>query len=321
MKSAVRTQYGGPEVLSIKELPKPHPSPNEVLIKVYATTINRTDCAWLTGKPWIGRLFSGLIKPKRITPGTDYAGEVVEVGFGVTAFEIGDRVFGFDDNGIETQGQFVCLHKKKVSPMPDNITYAQGAASLEGAHYAYNFINKVRFKKGDEFLVNGATGAIGSALVQLLSAFGAQVTGVCKGEHAELVQELGAERILDYTRVDFTQDDMRYDYVFDAVGKSTFGQCKKLLKPKGVYISSELGPGLQNIFLALFTPFGMGKKVKFPLPVNCRRSVEFMKDMIEKGKFKPLIDRSYTLQEISRAYAYVLQGKKIGNVILQPHED
>ena len=321
MKAVRRSRYGGPEVLHIEEIPQPKPGPGEVLVKVFATTVNRTDCGWLTGIPLISRLFFGLSKPKKPIPGTDFAGEIAELGFGVTDFEIGDRVFGLDDNGTSSQCQFTCLPLKKVLHMPDNITYPQAAASLEGAHYAYNFINKIRFKKGDRFLVNGATGAIGSALVQLLSAFGAKVTGVCKGEHTDLVKELGAERIIDYTRVDFTQDREQFDVILDAVGKSSFGQCKKLLKPKGIYISSELGKGSQNIFLALFTPLLGGKKVRFPLPTNCRRSMEFMKEMIEKGKFKPLIDRSYPLREIRQAYAYVLQGKKIGNVILQPQDD
>ena len=204
--------------------------------------------------------------------------------------------------------------------MPDHITYAQGAASLEGAHYAFNFINKVKFKKGDKFLVNGGTGAIGSALVQLLTAFGAHVTAVCRGEHADLVKDLGAQRIIDYSRVDFTKDEETYQCVFDAVGKSTFGQCKRLLEWNGIYISSELGPGMQNLFLALFTPLASGKRVKFPLPVNSHRSVLLIKELIEKGKFKPLLDRSYPLEEIAQAYTYVVQGKKVGNVILQPFD-
>lgn len=321
MKSAVRTQYGGPEVLQIKDHQTPQPGRHEVLVKVYATTLNRTDCANLQGKPYIVRLFTGLNKPRKKVPGTDFSGEVIAFGSRVTDFEIGDRVFGLDDNGLGTQTQFALLPKKKVVSMPDNITYAQGAASLEGSHYAYNFMNKVRFKKDASVLVNGATGAIGSAMVQLLTAYGVKVTAVCPGKYTEAIKERGAQRVIDYTRVDFTQDPERFDCVFDAVGKSTFGQCKVLLKPKGVYISSELGPGWQNIFLSLFTPLTGGKKVKFPLPINCRRSVELMKEMIEKGKFKPLIDRSYSLQEIRQGYAYVMQGKKIGNVILQPQDD
>jgi len=320
MKFAFRTKYGGPEVLQIKEVPQPRPGPNEVLVKVYATTVNRTDCGILWGKPYIVRFFTGLFKPKKQIPGTDFAGEVASLGDEITEFQVGDRVFGLDDNGLCTQGQFVCLPLEKVVPMPDNITYAQGAASLEGAHYAYNFINKVRFKKGASVLVNGATGAIGSAMVQLLAVSGVKVTAVCSGRYAEQILERGAERVIDYTRVDFTQDPEQFDCVFDTVGKSTFWKCRNLLKAKGVYISSELGPRSQNIFLSLLTPIGRGKKVRFPLPVNCRRSVELMKDLIEKGKFKPLLDRSYPLHEIHKAYAYVRQGMKIGNVILLPHD-
>ena len=320
MKAAFRIQYGGPEVLEVKEVPKPRAQSNEVLIKIYATTVNRTDCGILWGKPFIIRFFTGLLKPQKNIPGIDFAGEVMEVGDEVNEFKPGDRVFGLDDNGLNTQAQFVSLPLEKVVAMPDNITYAQGAASLEGAHYAYNFINKVRFKKGASVLVNGATGAIGSAMIQLLSASGIKVTAVGPGEYTEEILERGAQRVIDYTRTDFTQDTERFDCVFDAVGKSTFWKSKKLLKPKGIYISSELGPRIQNVFLSLFTPLGMGKKVRFPLPTNCRRSIEFMKGMIEQGKFKPLIDRSYPLHEIHKAYGYVRKGKKIGNVIIQPHD-
>lgn len=321
MKVAFRTEYGGPEVLQIKEVPRLVPQVKEVLVKIYATTVNRTDCGILWGKPFIIQFFTGLFKPKQKIPGTDFAGEVVALGEDITEFQLGDRVFGLDDNGLQTQSQYACLRMEHVVPMPDNITYAQGAASLEGAHYAYNFMNKVRFKKGASVLVNGATGAIGSALVQLLAASKIKVTAVCPGKYENDILERGAERVIDYTRADFTQDPERFDCVFDAVGKSTFWKCRNLLKPKGVYISSELGPRSQNIFLSLLTPIGRGKKVRFPFPANSRRSVEVMKGLIEKGKFKPLIDRSYALHEIQNAYAYVRQGKKIGNVILLPHED
>jgi len=319
MKVAFRTRYGGPEVLQIKEVPQPKPQVNEVLVKVYASTVNRTDCGILWGKPFIIRFFTGLLKPTKQIPGIDFSGEVAALGEGVTEFQPGDRVFGLDDNGLHTQAEYVCLPLERVVSMPDNITFAQGAASLEGAHYAFNFLNKVRFKKGASVLVNGATGAIGSAMIQLLSASGIKVTAVGPGEYEDEIMERGAVRMIDYKRVDFTLDTERFDCVFDAVGKSTFGKCKKLLKPKGIYISSELGPWIQNVFLSLFTPLFGGRKVKFPLPTNCRRSVEFMKEMIEQGKFKPLIDRSYPLDQIHKAYAYVRQGKKIGNVILQPH--
>lgn len=320
MKAAFRTTYGGPEVLEIREVPRPVPGPREVLIKIYATTVNRTDCGILTAQPFIVRFFTGLIKPSQKIPGTDFAGEVMAVGTEVTKFEPGQRVFGLVDNGQGSQAQYACMSQDKIARMPDNITYARGAASLEGAHYAYNIMNKVSFKKGDPILVNGATGAIGSALVQLLTVFGARVTAVCPGAYADQVKEMGAIRIIDYKREDFTQDSERFRCVFDAVGKSTFGQCKKLLYPKGVYISSDLGPGAQNIWLSLLTPLGAGKKVKFPIPTNARRSVELIRELIEKGKFKPLIDRSYSLDEIQEAYTYVLRGEKIGNVIVLPQE-
>ena len=209
------------------------------------------------------------------------------------------------------------LEGKALTTIPGNITYEQAAASIEGAHYAYNFINKVNLKSGKKVLVNGATGAIGSAVVQFLKYFGViNVTAVCSTKNIELVKSLGADKVINYTKEDFTKEDQKYNFIFDTVGKSSFGKCKPLLQPDGVYISSELGYMAQNLFLALITPIIGNKKVIFPLPTDCRGSVLLIKKLIEKGKFKAVIDRKYPLEQIVEAYKYVEKGHKIGNVVI-----
>lgn len=318
MKAATRTQYGGPEVITIQEIDKPVPKDNEVLIRVHATTVNRTDCGILWGKPFIIRFFTGLPKPKHLIPGTDFAGEVVEVGKDVKDFKPGDRVWGFDDTGTQSQAEYMTFPENKgIATIPESISCEEAAASGEGAHYAFNFINKVKMAKGHKVLVNGATGAIGSAAVQMLKFYGAEVTATTTTAARDIVKSLGPDKIIDWQQEDFTKDREKYDYVFDAVGKSTFGKCKPLLKPGGIYLSSELGPGGQNPLLALITPLSNGKKVKFPLPVDCRRSVLFIRQLMEEGMFKPVIEKSYPIDQIGEAYSYVRSGKKTGNVVLQ----
>lgn len=313
MKAATRTVYGAPEVLRISDIAKPTPKDNELLIKVHATTVNRTDCGVLWGKPFIIRFFTGLTKPRLASTGTDFAGEVAAVGKDVTAYQVGDRIFGFLDDGIGSHAEYFTISADgPLTTIPDGISYEKAAASAEAAHYAYNFINKVNIKAGDNVMLNGGTGAIGSAALQMLKAMGVTVTATCRTQHLELVKNMGADKVLDYLQDDFTQDDELYDFVFDAVGKSTYGKCKRLLKPKGVYISSELGPGAQNPFLALVSPH-----VKFPVPTDIKRSLGIIKDLLVQGKFQPLIDRTYPLEAIRAAFTYVNSGEKVGNVVLK----
>lgn len=316
MKAAIRSKYGTPDVLSIKEVEIPMPKDNEVLIRVYATTVNRTDCGMLLAKPFISRFFTGLFKPKFPTTGTDFAGKIEAVGKNISTFKVGDKVWGFNDIGYGTHAQYITVSEN--SPMltiPDNITYQQAAASPEGAHYAYNIINKVKLKPGDNVLVNGATGAIGSATVQLLKYFGANVTAVCNTKNIELVKSFGVNKVIDYLNEDFTKDNQKYHYVFDAVGKSTFAKCKPLLYPGGIYISTDLGPGGQNIYLPLITRFS-SKRTIFPIPTDIKRSLVLIKNLLETKQFKPVIDRTYPLEKIADAYNYVLSGQKTGNIIL-----
>lgn len=323
MKAIVYTQYGPPDVLQLKKVEKPVPKDNEVLIRVRATTVNRTDCANLRAKPFIMRFSLGLFKPNNQIMGTEFSGDIEAVGKAVNSFQVGDKVFGFDDSGLGSYAEYMAIPEDKaLATMPKDITYEQAAACIEGAHYAYNFINKVDLKSGHKVLVNGASGGIGSATVQLLKYFGADITAVCNTKNIELVRSLGASRVIDYTKEDFTKDNKKYDFVFDSVGKSSFGKCKPLLKPGSVYISSELGWMAQNLFFALITaifgslPGQAGKKVKFPYPPNIGRSVLLVKKLMKEGKFKSVIDRSYPLEQIAEAFRYVEKGQKTGNVVI-----
>ena len=311
MKAALRRKYGSPSQIKIETIEKPIPKDNEVLIKVYATTVNRTDCANLTAKPFIMRFVLGLFKPRKIILGTDFAGEVSLIGKNVESFSIGDKVFGFNDTGSESQAEYTTTTVENVFPIPDGLDFKQAAASLEGAHYAYTFIHKVTIQSGQKILINGATGAIGSALLQ----YDVKITASCNTKNIKLIQSLGADKIYDYTKEDFTDDNDKYDFIFDAVGKSTFGKCRSLLKEKGVYISSELGPYSQNIFYPLLTSLS-SKKVRFPIPYNTQKTIPYISNLLAKGKFKPVIDREYLLEDISKAYEYVITGQKTGNVLI-----
>ena len=325
MKAVVHTRYGPPEVLELGEIEQPVTKDDEVLVRVYAATVNRTDCANLRAKPFFMRFVLGLFRPKKRVPGTEFAGVIEAVGKAVTSLGPGEKVFGFDDEGSGSQAQYLAITEDKVAAMPEGITFEQAAASSEGMHYAYNFINKVNIERGQYVLVNGATGAIGSAAVQLLKYFEVNVTAVCATNNIELVRALGADRVIDYTREDFTQEDEKYSCVFDAVGKSSFFKCRKLLKPGGIYISSDLGYMSQNMFLPFITPiikplFG-NRKTMFPVPVDIKGSLSLVKKLIEQGRFKAVIDRSFTLQQIVDAYQYVETGEKTGNVVITVSKD
>ena len=255
MRAAVHTRYGAPDVVQIVEVAAAVPQANEVLVRVHATTVNRTDCGFRAAKPFITRFFTGLRRPRVTIIRTEFAGVVEAVGGGVTGFEVGDRVFGYSEGRFGCHAELLTVPQDgSIASIPANLTFAEAAPGTEGAHYALAFIRKAKIQRGQTVLVNGATGAIGSAAVQLLKSLGVRVTAVCDTVHFGLVSGLGADRVVDYTREDFTQDGQQYDAVLDAVGKSTFGRCRRLLKPGGRYLSSEPGPFWQNPVLALVTP-------------------------------------------------------------------
>jgi NADPH:quinone reductase-like Zn-dependent oxidoreductase len=317
MKAAVQTRYGPPEVVRISEVEKPTIKGDEVLIKVHATTVNRTDCACRAARPFFMRFFTGLTGPRATVLGNEFAGVVEAVGSGVTSFTVGDRVFGYNEGPFGAHAEYLSIPEDgSLATMPANVTFEQAAPSTEGSHYALSHIRAANIRSGQDVLVYGATGAIGSAAVQLLKGLGANVTAVCDTASMQLVRDLGADRVIDYTAEDFTKDEQTYDVVLDSVGKSSFGQCKRLLRPEGIYVSSELGPLAQNPFLALLGPLHRGKKVLFPIPRHDQEMVGYLRELIESGTFRPVIDRTYPLGQIVEAYRYVETGQKTGNVVI-----
>jgi NADPH:quinone reductase-like Zn-dependent oxidoreductase len=317
MKAAVHTRYGPPEVVRIAEVDEPTPKDNELLVRVHATTVNQTDAHYRAAKPFIMRLLSGPLRPRATVLGTEFAGEVEAVGNHVTSFKAGDRVFGYNEGPFGAHAERLVIPEgSPLATIPANFTYEEAAPGTEGSHYALSHIRAARIRSGHDVLVYGATGAIGSAAVQLLKVLGAGVTAVCDTENLELVRSLGADRVVDYTAEDFTRDNQVYDLVFDAVGKSSFGRCRRLLKPHGIYTSTGPGPLYQNAVLLLVTPLFGGRKLVFSIPKIDQEMVGYFKVLMESGAFKPVVDRRYPLDQIVEAYRYVDTGRKVGNVVI-----
>jgi NADPH:quinone reductase-like Zn-dependent oxidoreductase len=319
MIAAVHTIYGPPEVIKILDVKKPTPKNNELLVKVYATTVNRTDCGFRSAKYFISRFWSGLLRPKFNVLGCEFSGVVEEIGNDVTEFKKGDRVFGYNDETFGGHAEYLVIQEDKgVTLIPEKFSFIEAAPLSEGAHYALNIIKAAKIKPGNHILVYGATGAIGSAAVQLLKNLGTHLTAVCNTKNVNLVKQIGADLVIDYQTQDFTQTNQKFNFIFDAVGKSSYGECKHLLVEKGIYISTEFGKNAENIFLALITPLFGGKKVLFPIPSNnVKDDIIFLKDLAEKGIYKPVIDKCYSLGEIVEAYKYVETEQKTGNVVIK----
>lgn len=317
MKAIVYTKYGPPEVLQLKEVDKPVPADDEVLIKIHATTVNRTDCGFRKAEYFAVRIVGGLFKPNKNILGTELSGEIEAIGKNVTKFKVGDAVFGLSTFKFGTHAEYICMKESKsIVAKPRNLNHIESAAVCEGLMLAINYVGKVDFKKNPKILINRASGSIGSAAVQLAKYYGADITAVCGTKNLELVKSLGAKEVIDYTKEDFTHNGQLYDVVLDAVGKSTFFKCKKIMKPNGVYFSSELGPWWQNVFLALWTPWFSRKKVKFPIPTDSKKDMLFFKELLEGGHYRPIIDRIYPLEKIIEATEYVETGEKTGNVVI-----
>lgn len=320
MKASVYFEYGDSSTLSIQKIDIPIPKKQEILVKVMACTVNRTDCAMLSGKPKIIRLFTGFGKPKKPILGTDFAGIIESVGTEVENFKVGDRVFGFDDLGLSSHAEFLCISEQKaVALIPNNISFENAAASLEGAHYAINFMNKVRLNPEKKALVFGASGAIGSAMVQLLRKQKVQVTAIGNKNCIKKFEEIGINGVLDFETNSLDKLAGSYDFVFDPVGKTSFFKTKHLLSKNGIYISSELGYGLQNVYLPLLTKFS-SKKVKFPLPKDIKASIKMISELLQNDEFIPLIDKTYNIHQIPEAFDFAASGQKTGNLVIKIQE-
>jgi NADPH:quinone reductase-like Zn-dependent oxidoreductase len=316
VRAAVYDRYGPPEVQRLEDVERPVPLEHEVLVKVHATTVTRTDCGIRAGKPFFVRLIFGLRRPKQRILGTELAGEVEAVGAGVTKFAVGDHVFGSTSAfKFGSHAEFVCVSENgPLAHKPAAMTFQEAAAVTDGAVLALMCLESARPRSGQTVLVYGASGAIGTAGVQLAKHFGADVTAVCGTKNLELVKSLGADRVIDYTQEDFTKSGRTYDVIFDAVGKQSFSRCKGSLKPGGAYVATD---GLGNIFLALWTARIGDKKVLFPIPPHyTQETVLLIKELIEAGKFRAVIDRCYPLEDVVEATRYVETEQKTGNVVL-----
>lgn len=316
MKAAVVTRYGSPDVVRILEAPKPTSAADEVLVRVHAATVTRTDCGELRGRPFFIRLFYGLRRPRRTIFGLDFAGEVEAVGAGVVSFKPGDRVFGMcpsRNNGA--QAEYVSVPERAVAAMPASARFDE-AVVCEGALYANAVLKRINLERGRKILIYGATGAIGTAMVQLAKSTGAAVTAVVATRHLDLVKSLGADHAIDYTSEDFTRIGQTYDFVVDAVGKVSFFRCRKLLKPDGIFAAMDLGPHGQNLPLAMWSSITRSNRVLIPVPRRIDGFIGFLKGLMEAGQFRAVIDRKYDLAAIADAYRYVETGQKVGIVVI-----
>jgi NADPH:quinone reductase-like Zn-dependent oxidoreductase len=314
MRAVVARSYGPPEVLRIEDLARPVPKENEVLVKVHASTVTRSDCGFRGADPFFARAFTGLRRPKQPISGMELAGVVEGIGSAVTEFAVGDEVFGLRSGA---NAEYVCVREQgAIAHKPRSLTFEEAAALSDGASIARACLAKADLGPGTDIVVYGATGAIGTAGVQLAKAAGAHVTAVCNTKNVELVRALGADVVIDYEREDFTRNGEVYDVVFDAVGKHSFRRCRRSLRPGGVYITTDLGFGWHVPFLALATRVIRRKRVTLPIPKYTKEDVLHVKELVESGKYRPVVDRVYPLEDVVEATRYVETGQKTGNVVL-----
>ena len=316
MRAVVFDRYGAPDVLRIEDVEQPVPKEHEVLVKMHATTVTRSDCAVRAGKPFISRFFTGLRRPKQRILGTELAGEVEAVGAAVHEFAVGDHVFGTTSTfRFGTHAEFICMQESApLAHKPAGMSFEEAAAVCDGVILALMGLRAAGLRKGQKIVIYGASGSIGTAGVQLARYFEADVTAVCNTKNLELVRSLGADRVIDYTQEDFTKNGETYDVIFDAVGKHSFRRCRDSLKQGGIYVATD---GLRNLILALWTPRLGGKKVMFPIPPRyTKKDVLFLKELIETGRYRAVIDRRYPLEAVVEATTYVETKQKTGNVVL-----
>lgn len=317
MKAVVSPRYGTPDVLEIRDVPKPVPADRQVLVAVHAAAAGRTDCGMLAPHPPIlGRLIGGLFRPQPIL-GMDFAGVVEAVGSGVTKFKPGDRVFGM--LGLRELGahaEYLCASESGyIATMPEGLPFEQAVVG-EGAFYAQGCLDKLNLKPGDRILIYGASGAIGTAALQLARAAGARVTAVVGTGHVALMTSLGAERVIDYTKEDFTRIGETFDGVLDAVGKTTYLRCRRLLKPDAMFVGTDMGPYGQTLLLTMWRALTGRGRVTVPMPRPIPGFIDMLKARMEAGELRAVIDRQYPLERIADAYRYVETGQKTGIVVI-----
>ena len=324
MRAVVHDRYGPPDVLRLEDVDRPVPTEDQVLVRIHATSVTRSDCGWRSAKPFISRFISptvgtgGVLRPTHRILGGELAGEVEAVGAAVSEFKVGDRVFGTSLFGAHAE--FVCMRASgPVAHMPAGMSFEEAAAVCDGAILALGCLRKADPLKGRKLMVYGASGSIGTAGVQLARYFDAHVTAVCNTKNVELVRSLGADEVIDYLQEDFTKNSESYDVIFDAVGKLSFRRCRGSLKDSGIYLPTD---GFENAFWLLWTRRIGDKKVLVQIPPRyTKKDILFLKELIEAGKFRAVIDRSYPLEEVADATRYVETQQKTGNVVLTVNGD
>jgi len=310
MKAVVRDRYGPPEVLRIGDVDRPEPAADEILVRVHATTVNRTDCGWRSGSPFFVRYFTGVRRPKWQILGMEFAGEVELVGSAVTEFGVGDHVFGVIGHGANAE--FVCVRADRaLAHMPSGMSFEEAASLCDGPCIALSCLRNVDLHEGRSIVVYGASGSVGTAAVQLARRLGAHVTAVCNTKNVELVRSLGADEVIDYQREDFTKNGKTYDVIFDAVGKHSYRRCRRALASDGVFVETDLGFMWHVPLLALTT-----KRVTLGVAMYTREDIVLLKELVEAGDYRPVIDRVYPLDDVVEATRYVETGEKTGNVVL-----
>jgi NADPH:quinone reductase-like Zn-dependent oxidoreductase len=315
VRAVVFDGYGPPEVLRLEDVEPPSPKEDEVLVRVHATTVTRSDCGWRSAKPFFSRFFTGLRRPKRRTLGMEFAGEVEAVGSAVTEFAVGDEVFGV--RGFGAHAELMCVPAEAgIAHKPAGMSFEEAAAICDGGSIARVCLGRAGLREGQRILVYGASGSIGTAGVQLAKHYGAHVTAVCNTKNVEVVRSLGADKVIDYLQEDFTKNGETYDVVFDAVGKHSFRRCRRSLTPDGVYVPTDLGFLWHVPLLVLLKKLVGGRRVPFPIPQYTKEDVLFLKELVEAGRYQAVIDRSYPLEQVVEATRYVETGQKTGNVVL-----
>jgi NADPH:quinone reductase-like Zn-dependent oxidoreductase len=316
VRAVVYDRYGPPDVLRLEEVDRPVPKDDEVLVRIHATTVTRTDTGLRSAEYFISRFVTGLLRPKHRISGMELAGEVEAVGAVVSEFEVGDQVFGV--NGLGAHAEFVCMRESApLAHKPAAMTFEEAAAICDGASLALVCLRSADVRSGQRILVYGASGSVGTAAVQLAKHFGAHVTAVCNTKNVELVTSLGADEVIDYLQEDFTKNGKTYDVVFDAVGKHSFRRCRRSLKPGGTFVETDLGFMWHVPLLALLTRRLGDKKVKLGIARYTKKDVVFLKGLTEAGEYRAVIDRTYPLEDVVEASRYVETGQKTGNVVLK----
>lgn len=311
MKAVVHDRYGSPEVLRIEEVETPVPADDEVLVRVHATTVTQTDCHMRRARPLFWRFMLGFRRPKRRTLGLEFAGVVEAIGSSVTQFDIGDRVFGLRSG---SHAEFICVPESRlIARIPDGTTYEQAAAVSDGHSQAVKALRAGHVTESTNLLIYGATGALGTAAVQLASLLGARVTAVCKGRDFELVRSLGADEVVDYERDDFTKSGKRYDVILDAVGKHSYLRARRSLVPGGIFVATDR---LINLPLSYLTRWLGSTSVTFGFSGYKREDLQDLQELIETGRYRAIVDRVYPLEQIAEASRYVDSWQKVGNVVL-----